>query len=119
MNERADFGRYGKAFQEGLCQLIFEDRPYADQLTEVLDIKFLELEYLRVFVKKILQYRIKYGMHPSINIMETIFMTDLENENDIVKKQVQNYFQKIQLNELSDSEYIKETSLDFCKKQNL
>ena len=53
--EKVDFSKYGKAFQEGLCQLIFEDRPFADQLTEVLDIKFLELEYLRVFVKKILQ----------------------------------------------------------------
>ena len=51
MNERTNFGKYGKAFQEGLCQLIFEDRPFADQLMEVFDIKFLELEYLRVFVK--------------------------------------------------------------------
>ena len=39
--ERVDFGRYGKAFQEGLVQLIFEDRPFADQITEVLDINFL------------------------------------------------------------------------------
>ena len=45
MKERADFGRYGKSFQEGLVQLMFEDRPFADQITEVLDINFLDLEY--------------------------------------------------------------------------
>ena len=85
MNERTNFGKYGKAFQEGLCQLIFEDRPFADQLMEVFDIKFLELEYLRVFVKKILQYRVKYTVHPSREILESIFRTQLENENDIIK----------------------------------
>jgi hypothetical protein len=119
MNERVDFGKYGKAFQEGLCQLIFEDRPFADQITEVLDIKFLELEYLRVFVRKIIQYRVKYGTHPSRQVIDTIFKTELENENDIIKKQVSDYFEKIQITALEDDQYIKETSLDFCKKQSL
>ena len=56
MKDRADFGRYGKSFQEGLVQLIFEDRPFADQISEVLDTEFLELEYLRVFVSKVLDF---------------------------------------------------------------
>mgnify|MGYP003674530846 CR=1 FL=1 len=50
--EKVNFGRYGKSFQEGLVQLIFEDRPFADQITEVLDVNFIELEYLRIFFKK-------------------------------------------------------------------
>ena len=45
MKDRADFGRYGKSFQEGFCQLILEDRPFADQISEVLDINFLELKF--------------------------------------------------------------------------
>ena len=55
--EGASFGKYGKAFQEGLVQLIFEDRPFADQITEVFNTNFLELEYLRVFVQRIIEYR--------------------------------------------------------------
>ena len=39
-SDNIGFGRYGKAFQEGLVQLIFDDRPFADQITEVLDINF-------------------------------------------------------------------------------
>ena len=50
--ESINFGRYGKSFQEGLAQLIFEDRPFADQITEVFDVSFLELEYLRVFCEQ-------------------------------------------------------------------
>ena len=54
--EDASFGKYGKAFQEGLVQLIFEDRPFADQIMEVFNVNFLELEYLRIFVQKITNY---------------------------------------------------------------
>ena len=117
--EKASFGRYGKTFQEGLIQLIFENRPFADQITEVLDGNFLEVEYLRVFLRKIVEYRGKYNRHPSVEAMTSILRTELENENDVIQKQVREYFVRIHSRELTDPEYIKETSLDFCRKQNL
>ena len=52
MPDKADFGRFGKTFQESLCQLILLDRPFADQISEVLDLNFLELKYLQVFLIK-------------------------------------------------------------------
>lgn len=118
-SEEASFGRYGKTFQEGLVQLIFEDRPFADQITEVLNIGFLELEYLRVFVSKILNYREKYSKHPSVDAVATILRTDLETEDEVIQKQVRDYFVRIHTREIQDTEYIKEQSLDFCRKQNL
>tara|TARA_B100000700_G_scaffold60541_1_gene66228 strand:+ start:271 stop:1659 length:1389 start_codon:yes stop_codon:yes gene_type:complete len=117
--EKANFGRYGKTFQEGLVQLIFEDRPFADQITEVLDINFLELEYLQVFLRKIVTYRAKYNTHPSVEAMVTIVRTELEGEDEVTQKQVREYFARIHTRELQDNDYIKETSLDFCRKQNL
>ena len=119
MNEKMTFSRYGKAFQEGLVQIIYEDRPFADQITEVLDTNFLELEYLRVFVNKILNYRDRYDTHPSIEAIIAILRTDLDNEDEIVQKQVRDYFAKITNKEAADVAYIKEQSLDFCRKQNL
>ena len=117
--EKASFGRYGKTFQEGLIQLIFEDRPFADQITEVLNGNFLELEYLRVFLRKIVEYRGKYDRHPSVEAMTSILRTELENEDEVIQKQIREYFVRIHSRELTDPEYIKETSLDFCRKQNL
>tara|TARA_Y100001973_G_C5191132_1_gene331082 strand:+ start:1117 stop:2499 length:1383 start_codon:yes stop_codon:yes gene_type:complete len=119
MREQASFSKYGTSFQEGLCQLIFEDRPFADQIMEVLDINFLDLDYLRVFVNLLFNYRNKYNLHPIANTVETILNTDLENQNETTKQQTIDFFEKIQIKELHDSEYIKETALDFCRKQKL
>tara|TARA_R110000824_G_scaffold61313_2_gene163154 strand:- start:292 stop:1668 length:1377 start_codon:yes stop_codon:yes gene_type:complete len=119
LTENVNFGRYGKAFQEGLVQLIFEDRPFADQITEVLDTQFLELEYLRVFVSKVIDYRDRYGTHPSVEAMITILRTDMDGDDEVLQNQVREYFARIHTREMSDIEYIKETSLDFCRKQNL
>ena len=114
-----NFGKYGKSFQEGLVQLVFEDRPFADQITEVLNVGFLELEYLRVFITKILDYRQRYSKHPSVDALTTILRTELEDEDAIIQKQVREYFARIHTREIQDIEYIKEASLDFCRKQNL
>jgi hypothetical protein len=84
------FGRYGKSFQEGLVQLIYQDRPFADQITEVLDLNFLELEYLRVFTDKITSYRDKYSKHPSANAIATI----LKKKNTLLALQQANWITK-------------------------
>jgi len=117
--EKANFGKYGKAFQEGLVQLIFQDRPFADQITEVLDVGFLELEYLQVVLQKILDYRTRYQVHPSVSAFDTIINTEMDSEEQIIQTQVRDYFDKIHASEPTDIKYIKETSLDFCRKQNL
>ena len=119
MNNDDGFSKYGKQFQETLAQLILEDRPFADQLEEVLDTNFFELNYLRIFVSKILDYRRKYGVHPSNKIVASILRTELENLNDASKKQVRDYFARICVRSAQDGQYIKDTSLDFCKKQKL
>ena len=41
--DNLNFSKYGKSFQEKLCMVILEDRVFADQIEEVLDINFLEL----------------------------------------------------------------------------
>ena len=120
MESKANFADYGKSFQENLVQLIYEDRPFADQITEVLDLNFLELEYLRVFSRKIVNYRHKYGTHPSANAVASILNTEMDGVDEIIKHQVKEYFTKIVTRDIDgDADYVKETSLDFCRKQNL
>ena len=120
-NVTRDFSKFGKSFQESLCHLILDDRPFADQIFEVLDINFLELSYLRVFVTKIKQYKKKYGIHPTRKIMTSILRTDISAEQDSVKKMLRDYYARVLSQEvdLKESGYIKDTALDFCKKQKL
>ena len=119
--ERVDFSKYGKDFQEKFCQLILKDRMFCDQIEEVLDIQFLELKYLRVFVKKVFAYREKYEVHPTLRTMLTLMRSELDDENDAIQKQVRDYFSRIYKSdmEVEGEEYIKDNSLDFCKKQVL
>ena len=117
--EPVNFSKYGKSFQEKLCMVILDDRPFADQIEEVLDVGFLELNYLKLFLNKIFSYRKKYGVHPSRDIMKTILRSELDDENELTAKQVREFYVRSQINPSTDVEYIKDTSLDFCKKQNL
>jgi len=113
------FSKYGKSFQEKLCMVILDDRSFADQIEEVLDVNFLELNYLKLFLNKIFDYRKKYGVHPSRDIVKIILRSELDNENELTAKQTREFYVRSQITHLSDVEYIKDTSLDFCKKQNL
>jgi len=119
-NNQIDFSKFGKSFQERLTQLIFQDRQFADQLREVLDLNFFELKYLQFFCKKLFEYRDKYDMYPSNSTMTTILRTELEDDNDALNKQIRDYFARITASpEIEDEEYIKDTSLDFCRRQKI
>ena len=119
MTEGIDFSKYGKAFQESLAQLIFEDRPFCDQIEEVLDINFFELKYLRAFIERCFDYRKQYGVHPSASVFTSILRTELEHFSPALQKQVRDYYTRCEARDVQDSNYIKDTSLDFCKKQKL
>ena len=99
--------------------MILQDRPFADQISEVLDINFLELRYLRVFVQKIFEYREKYEVHPTYKTMISIVRADLEDENVATQQQLRNYFARIHDSQVNGSEYTKNIALDFCRKQKL
>ncbi len=87
-NERSDFSRFGKSFQESLVQLILMDRPFCDQIREVFSIEFLELKYLQAFVQIVFSYKDKYKIHPTFDIMTTLIRSGLDDQNETVQKQV-------------------------------
>jgi hypothetical protein len=121
MEQEKSFSKFGKTFQEDLCHLILNDRSFADQIFEVLDLNFLELKHLRVFVGKVKDYRKKYGVHPTSNIMHSIIRTGLDGEPESVKVRIREYYARVlATGSLPDSaDFIKDTALDFCKKQKL
>ena len=121
MEQDTSFSKFGKSFQEDLCHMILNDRPFADQMFEVLDLNFLELKHLRVFIRKIQDYRNRYGVHPTSKIMHSIVRTGLDSEPESVKTRIRDYYARVLAGgqEPEAVEYIKDTALDFCKKQKL
>lgn len=118
--EKPSFSRHGKDFQEKLAKLMFENRPFCDQIGEVLDVNFFELSYLQLFVKKILEYKEKYNAHPNTSSMTTMLRTDLEGESPLLQKQVRDYYRRVLTSSdttMEDAGFIQDTALDFCRKQ--
>jgi len=120
-NDKISFSKYGKTFQEKLTFLVLDDRVFADRMMEVLNIEFLEFKFLQVFVEKVFHYKKKYGTQPSHETMKTIIKSGLESENEALQKQIRSYFARVlsDVNILESAEFIKETSLEFCRKQKL
>jgi len=114
------FSAHGTKFQENLVQIILDDSTFAAQIGEVLDVNFLELKYLKLFAQKIYDYRKKYGVHPGRDTISSILRSDISNESEVVQKQVREYYSRILSNDgVEGQEYVKDVSLDFCKKQKL
>jgi replicative DNA helicase len=114
------FSKFGKSFQEKLVKTILFDRNFANQMEEVLDTNYLELKYLQVFVDLLLQHKQDYP-HPTYEAMVSVVRTQTEDYSDSIIKQVIDFMARIKSNAIGDDdeEYVKEKSLDFCKKQKL
>ncbi|NDB85864.1 MAG: hypothetical protein EB127_24665 [Alphaproteobacteria bacterium] len=120
MNNNASLANYGKSFQEKLSFLILEDRIFADRMMEVLKIEFLESKYLQWFVDKIFDYKLKFKAHPCKDTMETLIKSSIGKENELIQKQVLEYYARFsKTSEFDDAEFVKTESLDFCRKQKL
>ena len=114
------FSKFGKSFQEKLVKTILFDRNFANQMEEVLDTNYLELKYLQVFVDLLFQHKQSYP-HPTYEAMVSVVRTQTEDYSDSIIKQVIEFLARIKSNAIGDDdeEYVKEKSLDFCKKQKL
>jgi len=118
--EAETFSKFGKTFQEKLVKTILFDRNFANQMEEVMDSSYLELKYLQVFVDLMFQHKKDYP-HPTYEAMVSVVRTQTEDYSTSIVKQVIDFMARVKSNSIGDEdqEYIKEKSLDFCKKQKL
>ena len=115
-----NLGVFGKSFQENLCKLLLYDRPFCDQMQEVLDVGFFELKYLQLFTEKLFNSKTKYQVHPTNEALTAILRSEIQDQNPVLQKQVRDFFVRLSTDEnIADREYTKSKALDFCKKQVL
>lgn len=119
--EKIDFSKFGRSFQDRLCHIILNDRSFSEQIGEVLENNYFELKYLREFVKILYEYKEEYGYHPSKSIIQTILDTNYPQTESELNLQLHNYYEQVkdQIVPLNEEGFIKDKALDFCKKQNL
>lgn len=113
--------KYGKVFQERIVQAILLDHKWAEQIAEVLQPSYFDLKYLAFLTQLCFDYAKKYRAFPTFQILVTIIKDELRHSSDAtLQTQIIEFLTKIRSDdELGDLPYVKEKSLDFCKKQAL
>ena len=111
--------RNDKHFEECVVQALIVDQPFAEQMVEVLDLEYFNLEHLKETVRIMFSNYKQHKVFPSLRLIWTIAKADYA-DNDLMRDQITNFLVKIKNNPLNgDLEYVKEQSLDFCKKRSL
>jgi len=113
------FGRYGKNFQEKIFHGLMNDREWAAQMIEVMNPLFFDVKYLQYLSEKFFSYYMKYKCFPTLGLLVTIIKDDLSQKDDsILRDQIVQFLHRIKASpDLSDLAYVKDKSLDFCRKQ--
>jgi hypothetical protein len=65
-------GQYGKHFQECVVQALLTDKQWAEQIMEVFDVGYLELNYLRFLSGRYFEYAKRYKVFPTFPLLITI-----------------------------------------------
>ena len=113
------FSKYGKQFQEGIFQGLLSDHPWSAQMMEVMKPTFFDVKYLEFLCEKYFLYHRKYKCFPSMGLLIPLIKEDFAESNDkILLDQTVEYLHRLKSNpNMGDLQYIKDKSLDFCKRQ--
>jgi hypothetical protein len=107
-----------KHYEERIVQALIVDHKFAEQMIEVIDLEFFNFDYLKESARLLFDYYKKYNTFPSFRLLVTIIKDEIESP--IIREQIIQFFIKIRKEPLNgDLEYVKDQSLDFCRKRSL
>jgi len=120
-NQSTTFNEYGKAFQEKVMQALLVDKQFAEQMLEVFNVDYFDLKYLSFLSDRYFSFARKYKVFPTLQMLVTIIRDELKVATDVaLRDQIISYLQRMRSNpDPGDLQYVKEKSLDFCRKQAL
>ena len=119
--EPVKYFSFDREFQQKIVQAFLIDRHWALQFAEVLDVNYFQYAYLKKIAHTYMTYGKKYKEFPSMSLLATIIATELKNNSDsALRGQIHDFLLKVEENkDLGDLGYVKEKSLDFCKRVGL
>jgi len=104
-------------YEERIVQALIVDHQWAEQMLEVLDLDYFNLEPQREATRILFDYYESYQAFPSFGLLGSLVK---KVPSEILRGKIMTFLMQISKNPLNgDLEYIKETSLDFCKRRSL
>ena len=120
-DNESTFGLYGRSFQEKIVQALLSDKKWAEQVLEVMDVSYFDINYLSYLAEKYFSYAKKYKEFPTLQLLVTIVSDDLRESSDaVMRSQVVEFLKRLRADpDMCDMPYVKDKALDFCRKQAL
>lgn len=110
------FLKYGNSFQDKLVTLILMEPSFSDQMREILDLNLLTQEHHKILLELVYEYKDTYSLYPTHDTMITLIKTQLDDQDDRIKRDITNFYTKvIKTVNVDDADYVKAESLQFCK----
>jgi replicative DNA helicase len=115
------FAKYGKSFQEKIFQSLLNDHRWAAQMIEVMTPSYFDVKYLEYLTEKYFAFYNQYKTFPTMQLIVTMIKDELREGTDVLlRDQIIEYLMRIKSNpDAGDLSYVKDKSLDFCRKQAL
>jgi replicative DNA helicase len=108
---------YGSSFQNKVLAVLLKDRPFLQQVHDIIDPKYFSSESAQWLGRTILTYFSQYKSPPTLEVLKV----ELEAIDVPLLKTtiIENIKEVLKFVDMDDSQFIKDKTLDFCKNQKL
>ena len=111
------FLKYGYSFQSKLMACLFKDKPFLQQIMDILDPEYFESEANKWMMGTIIDYYIEFKAQPTLEVMK-VKLEDVGSE--VLKTEiVQNLKDAVRNFEAVDLDFVKDETIKFCKNQKI
>jgi len=108
---------FGFKFQAKVMSCIMTDPAFVSQIYDLLKTEYFESDSIKFLIDRSLEYFKKNKKVPTIDVLK-VFIDRVEDE--LLKQEIINTLKEaVKSATATDLDFIKETTLDFCKNQEL
>ena len=118
MIEEKNFGHLGQAFQLSLLKTIIDDKKFATTIIDVLEPKYFDGPYFKYLMQNIKELHTKFNRIPDYITLQHKIMVENTTTDTTFSIHMET-LENINNHVVPDPEFIKDTSLNFCRQQVL
>jgi len=112
-----NFGHLGSDFQLKLIKVLIEDKKFTSTILDVIESKYFDSPYFKYIIENIKELYTLYNIIPSYDTLKEKVMA--ENSKNTTLKVHLDTLEDIRKFEVPDVQWVKNTTLLFCKQQVL
>lgn len=116
MNDKS-LVNYGYGFQVKIISSLLTDVNFCGKVVDILKVDYFEADAIKFLIKSCIDYFVSYKKTPTLEVLKVNIDTI---DSELIKQEVVRSLKEAYINiSASDLDFIKETTINFCKNQEL